>query len=182
MKWKLVAVLAILVGVTSVFSPALEAQQPPAPVSEGMKRLAVMSGTWAGEGWIEHAPGKRLVLKDEETVSPRLGGRALVVDGIHRTAVAGEADRVVFEALGVISFDLAAGKLRMRAYDSRGYSRDVDLTLVEGGFDWGFSIEKGPSYRYQVRVKDGEWIEDGEVSMAGGPFTKFFQMRLKKVR
>lgn len=172
-----------------VVAPSLAAQQappgpPPAPPAvAAMQRLDWLSGEWRGSGWIEMGPRGRVTFGQRETVRPAAGGTVVVIDGLGTTpAPGGGPDRVVLSALGVIAFDAAAQGYRFRAYRGDGNVVDVEATVGDGKFVWGYHDVRAGDVRYTITRSDaGEWVEEGDASRdAGATWRQFFEMRLQR--
>ena len=162
-------------------STALAAQGPPEPKTqrEEMKKLEWLVGKWKGTGWMDMGPGKRATFDQTEKVESRAGGLVLVIEGEGRSE-----GKVVHSALAVASFDAAAKGFRFRAYDGYGRYLDLEAKVGEGTFEWGYrEPQRGMQMRYTIRRNEkGEWFEEGEGSMDGKTWRKFFEMRLERER
>jgi len=87
--------------------------------------------------------------------------------------------RTTFNALGIISYDVAKGVYTMRSY-AMGDAGDFPVTLTADGFTW--SIPAGPTtIRYNAVVKDGTWTEVGDRTVPGKDPARFFEMRLTRI-
>jgi hypothetical protein len=142
--------------------------------------LVALVGDWSGDGWIEMQPGQREQFTQTEAVRCALGGEIVVIEGRGSSRVHGQPDKVVHQAIGVVSHDPAAASYRMRAYASGRPAVDSDLGVSgDGVFTWGF--EHGPvKIRFRIHVAGDAWHETGEISISGGPWRQFFEMRLRR--
>src|SRR6185436_16716268 len=104
------------------------AQSPP-PVQGELAKAAFLLGKWQGAGWIEFQPGRRAEFRQFETISLRLGGGAIVMEGLGTRKGADGNDIVTHEALGILTWDAAQKKPVMRAYRSGGQFVDADVKL-----------------------------------------------------
>jgi hypothetical protein len=163
----------------------LAAQQPGAANREAMKKLDYLAGKWKGEATVMAGPKETKKLTQTEDVQFRLDGVVLLVEGIGRGKLPGkEEEGVVFNALGVMSYDAQAKKYKVKAYRAEGQSVDADMTLTEKGFVWGF---KEPARSLEVKytmtlTPKGEWHEVGEYSQDGKTWAKFIEMTLTRVK
>lgn len=104
-------------------SPNLEAQR------EGMKKLQFLVGRWSGEACLHHGQGEPAILVQTEEAQYKLDGLILLIEGIGRIKADGKP---ALQALGILSYDDAAGRYRMRAFnDGRFLETEVGL-LGEG--------------------------------------------------
>jgi hypothetical protein len=159
---------------------SLFAQQPPGPdvaaQREAMKKLDFMVGKWEGSGWDQRGR-VRHEFTSAETVDWRVDGTVLLVEGRHKTADGG------FQALGVMSYDDAAKAYRFKTYTSEGRTVEADVSLTgERIVEWTFPAGPGRvRYVLDMTGKD-TWTETGEFSRDGKAWSKFFEMKLTKVK
>ncbi len=147
------------------------------PANEAMKPAASMVGTWKGTGWID-MQGGREEFAGIEVVQWKLDKTVIMIEGRHTAK--GNPDQVVHHAMAVVSAS-PDGKLNMNAYTSRGHHTNSPMEVKDGLLIWGF--DQGPAkIRFQINIKNDEWIETGEMSIQGGPARKFFEMKLKRVK
>lgn len=156
--------------------------QPPEPPSlEPMQRLGFLVGTWEGEGWFEFEPGRRATFASREVVEARLGGRVLVVEGLHRAPMPGRPEPVpVHHALGVFSHDEEEG-YRFHTWLANGHGGEHAARLEDGALIWGYDDPRRGTVRYTITLSEaGEWVEVGDASRDGETWHRFFEMRLGK--
>lgn len=148
-----------------------------------MKKLDFLIGEWQGEGWTEFIPGQRRTSPITEKVQSKLGGMILLIEGLGKTKIAGrEEEVVVHHALGIVSYDAAAKRYRIKSYLVDGRSTEAEAEFVEAGFQWRFQTPQGTSIRYTVKLTEqGEWFETGEMSQDGKSWRQFHEMTLQKV-
>ncbi|MGE3178981.1 MAG: hypothetical protein AB7O32_16040 [Vicinamibacterales bacterium] len=140
-----------------------------------MAKLDFLSGRWAGEATVTRGPGQTLTIAQSEAIEFKLDGLVLLVEGTGRDASGG----MVFNALATIAFDPGTSGYRIRAYRDGNYV-DAPLTLLERGFEWGFST--GPvvvTNRMRLDT-DGQWIETTDIRMGDGREVRSMEMRLVK--
>ncbi len=86
---------------------------------------------------------------------------------------------VVFNALGIVSWDVARQRFAFRSY-AMGHAGDFAFATTGDGFTW--EIPAGPAtLRYAATVRDGVWHETGERVVAGQPPVRFFEMTLHRI-
>jgi len=175
-------------GITTLLIAALAAgvsrapvlAQAPAPPLEEMKRLAFLVGEWDGVGNMEMGPGQASESRVHEAVQWKLGGAVLLVEGVGKADVNGE-ERIVHNALGVVSYDRRAQQYRIRAYRADGNAVDADVTVGENELAWQFEVPGVGKIRYTIRVEGDQWVELGEMSRDdGATWHQFFTMTLDR--
>lgn len=151
--------------------------ETPAPAAIAV-RLAFMLGRWRGRGWQRMRDGHSEEFLQTEEVRAHLGGELLSVEG--RGTAAGEPDRLVHEAFALVWRD-EGGAFWWDAHIRGGMTR-TRLELLERGFAWTLDTGAGPLIRYSAVFGPGRWDEVGEVAVAGGRWTRIFEMGLDRVR
>ena len=153
------------------------AQDPAGVVAQraAMKKLAFLEGRWSGPAKVRRGPGPPMALTQNESVSFKLDGLVLLVEGWGDRA----DGQTVFRALSTIAYDPATSQYRFRAYHDGNYL-DTELTVTEKGFAWGYSA--GPlKVTNTMRLTDGgEWEETTLASYAGNAPTKSVEMKLSR--
>lgn len=170
----------IVVLVLFATAISAHAQQPvgkeaAATQTKEMTRLAMMDGTWRGDGWIMLPTGKREELTQTERVGPMLDGAIKVIEGRGYDA----AGKVQFNAFAVISYDLQKQQHTMRSY-AQGRVDDFPLSVQPDGYTW--EIPAGPAkIRYTAKIEDGKWVEHGERIIPNRAPIRFFEMKLERL-
>jgi hypothetical protein len=175
--------LALVVLVLSAAPVA--AQQPGAANRDAMKKLDYLAGKWKGDATVMTGPKDTKAIKQTEDVQFRLEGTVILVEGIGRGKLPDKDEEgVLFNALGVMSYDAQVKKYKIKAYRMEGTSVDADLTLTEKGFVWGFKEpQRGVEVKYTMTLTPkGEWHEIGEYTLDGKAWTKFIEMTLTRVK
>jgi hypothetical protein len=150
---------------------------PPEAVADPMQPLLPMVGEWQGEGWIRMGPGEPVRFDSYERVESRLGGEALVIEGTHR---AKGTDRLVHNAVALLSHDAPAGLYRFRTHVHGRGPGDFEGRVEDGAFVWGGAMGPG-QMRYTIRIDGDRWHEVGEFSPDGEAWRPFFEMNLERV-
>jgi hypothetical protein len=167
---------ALLVGASCVI-----AQERPDPATllaaqrEAMATFAFMDGVWRGPATTVRLSGDKHAITQTERIGSLLGGTVKVIEGRGY-----EPDgKTTFNALGIISYNVATKTYSMRSY-AMGYSGDFVVQRTSDGFTW--EIPAGPStIRYNAVVKDGTWTEVGDRIVPGKDPVRFFEMQLRRV-
>jgi hypothetical protein len=155
----------------------------PAPTDQlaAIGKLEWLVGNWAGEGWIEFAPGERRNFAQTEIVQRKAGGTVLTIEGHGTTKNAG-TNAVVLDAFTVVSYHAREKKYRWHGSTDKGHTTDVELKVIGRSFEWAVEApDFGMRYRMTVNEK-GEWFEIGEMIRDGQPPRKFFEMTLRRRR
>lgn len=141
-----------------------------------LAKLAWMVGSWEGDAWVQRG-SMRTEVKQKETISTRLDGLSLLIEGEGRSKA--DPAIVVFRALGVLYFDHYAQGFRLASWTGEGYSAVSPANLTADGFTWELTTPGG-RVRYVASHAAGTWSEIGEWSVDGKAWSKFFEMTLKK--
>jgi hypothetical protein len=153
--------------------------------ADEMGKLDWLVGEWKGEASARTGPGKPQSIVQTEKVTPRAGGKVLLVEGLGRTKLPdGTAGDVVHDAIALISWD--AEKKTYRFIGHVAQQESVDTTLDMTGPNtlvWGMATPQGGKVRFTIRLTEkGEWNEVGEFSPDGTKWMKFLDMTLTKVK
>lgn len=146
------------------------------PQREAMKKLAYMDGVWRGPAWTILPNGKKHDITQTERIGPFLDGTLKVIEGRGYES----EDKVTFNAMGIISYDLEKKHFTMRSY-AQGHSGDFVLNLNDNGYTWEVPAGPGMTIRYTATVKNGAWKEVGDRIAKGKEPVRFFEMELKRI-
>ena len=182
-----VAVFLVAGGAVVYDAPGVAAQRGPDSAGTDalraeMKKLDWLAGQWKGEGWIQMGP-RRQEFAGTETVRPKIGGLALLVEGNFRSKGAPADAPPVHETVAVVSYDRDAGNYWFSAWLNTGRSGKYEARLESDHvLQWFIPIPQG-QIRYTIRLDDRRrWSEIGEMSPDGGTtWRKFFEMTLTRV-
>jgi hypothetical protein len=157
---------AVLIACLATVSAFAQAVPDKSAQIEAMKKLSFMIGKWEGEATVRRGPGEPTKIRQSEDVQYRLDGLIILIEGTGRDPVTGAK---VFNAIATISFDDAAKKYRIRAYNDGRYI-DTEMEVTDNGYAWG--IDAGAArVRYTMKLNDkGEWNEVGDVTMGERTF------------
>ena len=156
----------------------------PVFAADELRKLDFLVGDWKGEAQVISGPGKGEHAVQTETVRWKLGGKALLVEGIGHKRVDGVAtSEVVHDALGVVWYDEEAKQYRFDAWTAARGHVDAWFTVGDNNSaQWGFDIPNG-KIRFTISLTDkGEWHEVGEYSPDGNRWFKTIDMKLAKVK
>jgi hypothetical protein len=150
-----------------------------------MEKLDFLKGEWKGEAWSQIGRGERTYVSHSETVVPKAGGKALLVEGLGRQKEKdGSIGAVVHETVGLIAWDETRKEYRFVAHVADKPSVDTVLEVTgPNEARWGFAVPTG-RVRFTITLTEkGEWHEVGEFTPDdGGKWFKFFEMTLQKVK
>ena len=147
-----------------------------------LRKLEFLVGDWKGEAQVLSGPDKGEHAVQVETVRWKLGGKALLVEGIGKRKLDGGATgEIVHDALGVVWYDEAQKKLRFDAWTAANGHVDAWFEAGENSARWGFDIPHG-KIRFTISLTEkGEWHEVGEYSPDGNRWFQTIDMKLAKV-
>jgi hypothetical protein len=148
--------------------------------ADEMSKLDWLAGEWKGEASFRKGPGKPETIVQVEKVTPRAGGKVLLVEGLGRNA----AGEVVHDAIAFISWDAAKKTYRFIGHVAQQESVDTTLDMTAPNtFVWSLVTPNGGTVRFTIRqTEKGEWHEVGEYSPDGTKWFKSFEMTLTKVK
>jgi hypothetical protein len=142
---------------------------------EAMKAFSAMDGAWRGTAVTTLPSGEKRTITQTERIGPFLDGSVKVIEGRGYD----EADKVVFNAFGVISYDPARKTYSLRSH-AMGMSGDFAFKPTRDGYDW--EIPAGSmTIRYSATIRDGTLREVGDRVLPDGRVIRFFEMNLKRV-
>ena len=155
-----------------------QAEEPSENVMQ-MKKLTFMIGTWKGTGWMMRGRGKRSTSTITENAQFKLGGSAVLVEGLGKSN-----GKIVHNALGFLTFDTQQKKFLFTAYLANGKTLVTSPQISDGKLVWGFSMPNGGQTRFTLIInKKGNWFEIGEYSRDGGKtWFKTMEMELEKIK
>ena len=171
-------VLGVAVVANATCATAQERPDPAALLAaqrEAMAAFAFMDGVWRGPATTVRPSGEKHAITQTERIGSLLGGTVKVIEGRGY-----EPDgKTTFNALGIISYNVATKTYSMRSY-AMGYSGDFVVQRTSDGFIW--DIPAGPvTIRYNAIIKDGTWTEVGDRIVPGKDPVRFFEMQLRRV-
>jgi hypothetical protein len=173
--WLVAAILLVPAG-------AALAQTPPDPnalldaQSAAMKPFARMDGVWRGRATTMLPGGDQRTITQTERIGPFLGGTVKVIEGRGYDA----NGKVVFNALGIISFDPASQKHSIRSY-ALGRQGDFPIRPTEDGYTWEVAAGPGAFMRYTATIRDNQLHEVGDRIVGGAAPVRVFEMLLERV-
>jgi hypothetical protein len=176
--------LAVLVLALAALAAGPAQSQAPRPSAEkvaAMQKLAaLMGGHWKGTGWWEFRPGTRSTFDSSETVTPRAGGMALEVLGRHTLNREGR-EVVIHDAFGMLWYDEASRRYRMKAATQAGHVSEFELDVDDTGYRWSHpSFDGKGTIRYRTTLTADTWLERGELSVDGAAWRPVFEMSLRR--
>lgn len=165
--------------------PSAEQRRPAtsaAEVMEKMKALEFMVGEWEGDGTFEFGPDEKRSFKIKETVTPKLGGKAILIEGRGTATMEGGREVVIHEALAIMTWDAIHDKYAWLPVTAREGYVEAHAEVSENKIVWGFDDPRGPKMRFTITVNDkGQWSEVGESSVdSGKTWHKFMDMTLTR--
>jgi hypothetical protein len=153
-------------------TPDLDAQRA------AMKKLAFLSGRWAGEARILRGAGESVEVEQTEEAQYKLEGLVLMIEGVGKKKLGGEP---ILQALGMLSYDDESRTYRLRSFnDGRFLETDVKLADHGEGISWGFMLGEIHTHS-ELRINEkGEWTELHEITIGSQPAKKFMEVRVRR--
>lgn len=175
-------IAALLLALPSAMDSQAAAPSPAgsaaaASLSSRMAPLAPLVGEWHGSGWMLMPDGTRQAFESIETVTTRLSGAALLIEGRHFAA--DSPGRLVHDAIAMVTWDQRAGGYRFRSALASGSSGDFPLQVGAGRFAWQMEIPDG-RIEYVAEFTSETWIEKGRRIGSDGRSVDFFEMSLRR--
>ena len=143
---------------------------------DAMKPLARMNGVWRGPAWSLQPGGERRSITQTERIGSLLGGTLKVIEGRGYDA----ADRVTFNAFGVVSYNPSTKSYSIRSY-ALGRQGDFPFTPTDDGYTWETPAGPGAIVRYTATVTANRLHEVGDRVVEGRPAVRVFEMTLERV-
>lgn len=177
-----VVVGLVAIGIT--LPPALSAQAPSmAGADTARARLAPLTwlvGEWSGPATITSG-GRTFTLTQRETVQQAANGTVLMIRGRGSMKDAAGAEREVFQAAGLLTYDVGAQRFTWVSSGGTGHLGVSAAAVTGSSFVWSMPDRGNIKTRYTIsRTLEGEWYELGEESTDGATWTRTFEMTLKK--
>jgi hypothetical protein len=175
----LAARLLFLVAAAGAAVPAAAQHDPQAAQQaqrEAMAALQFIDGTWRGPAWTLLPNGEKRHLVQTERIGPFLQGAVRVIEG------RGYMDdgRVGFNALGIVSYDVARKAYSLRSY-ALGHAGDFAFRPSADGYAWEVPAGPNATIKYVATVRDGTFHEVGDRVVEGQPPLRIFEMTLKRL-
>lgn len=169
------ALLAVAAPAAGIALPLQEAGQ--ATLSTQMAPLGALVGEWRGSGWMLLPNGERQTFESWERVTPRLSGNAMLVEGRHHAT--GAPERIVHDAMAMVTWDARANAYRMRTQLANGMGGDFPMEVGPGRFAWRMETPGG-RIDYVAEFTADSWTERGTMTRAGAEPLPFFEMSLRR--
>ncbi len=141
---------------------------------EAMQQLEFMIGQWAGTGWMMNRQGQKQTFNQTENIQWKLDQAVIMVEGKGQ-----QDDKVVHDALAIISYDGNAEQYNFRSYLASGREGNYIATVEDNQtFTWTIDAP-GIMIKYTIQIKGDHWHEIGEMKR-GENWFQFFEMDLKR--
>lgn len=178
-------IVNVTFGTMCCVSPLLA--QPPSTAGGDTARarmapLRWLVGEWSGPASVTSG-GRSFTLTQRETVQEAASGTVLLVQGRGSMTLANGTERNVFQAAGLLTYDVGAGKFTWVSSGGTGHLGVTEALVTGSSFVWSLARSEGKKTRYTIsQTAAGEWYELGEESADGASWTKTFEMTLKRQR
>ncbi len=171
----------LLLALTLTTAARLPGQIPASAQARrvAMAPLAGWVGSWKGAGWSTDAAGKRTEFDLVETVTPKVGGTVLLIEG--RGTATGPTPRTTHDGVVLLYYDDRTATYRWNGHELASGPIDALPRLIDGGLEWSFPTgEGGATIRFTIQFDATRWHEVGEVSMDGTSWGRFMEMELTR--
>ena len=166
----------LIIGLAIAAVSTAAASEPATPGGKPVDAFAAMLGVWEGRATGVGPDGKRYDIRQTERVGAMLGGDIVVVEGRGTDA----AGALVFNAVGIISWNAQAGRHDFRSY-AQGRAGTFAMTRTATGYIWETPAGPGATMRYEAIFKGDTWTQTGRYMREGAPPAEVFSMTLKRV-
>lgn len=175
-------IIATVAGLT--LGGTAQAQAPKTPQQIAMEAstdtaraklapLKWMLGEWSGPARGSNG-GQSYSVTQHEKVIEAAGGTVLLIQGQGRMN-----GSVVFEAAGLISYDMGSHQYKWVSSGGNGYLGISDAQVKGDTLIWTTPGGSGSRTRYTIwKSAKGEWREIGETSRGNQTWTRTFEMTL----
>lgn len=172
----------LLLAFTGSSLSVIQAQPDGNAARQEMKKFAEWTGTWKGSSSIQM--GDRVGQSQvEEHLQWKLDGLILMMEGTgKRVDPSTGQEKIVHNALGLLTYDSNTKEFKMRSYLGDGRSTDAWFKVIDANhFLWGFDAGPGKmKYAITTDPVAKTWKEVGEYSADGNSWQKVFEMNLTK--
>ncbi len=145
---------------------------------EPMAPMAVLEGSWTGEGSQSRGASDRIDFQQTEEVSVELDGKLMVFRG---TGISEGEKEPSFKAFGVMTYDREADQVYIHAWTLDGNYTKAPVEIGDGTFSWQFEVPNGGTVRYTAEFTESSWTEEGEYSPdKGKTWYPFMTTRLSR--
>lgn len=160
----------------------ISGQPDPGKVIEQMQKFRWMVGDWKGEAWYMGRDQTKIYITQKEHISTRLDSTIITIEGSgYEKSTASEEAKNVFQAFGILTYDLTNSKFVLRAYKGGSFIDSDLISNPDGSFSWRIDVPYGMT-RYTLRITaDGKWNETGEFSQDGVSWINIFEMNLSRL-
>lgn len=172
------ATVAWAQGASSAAEQAKAAEARAAKARAGLAPLSGLVGRWSGEATSMQRIGNLRALQSED-VAWGAAQTVLFIRGTGRALDGPRSGEVIFEAAGVMWFDLDSNQVRVRTHRD-GQVLDVIAEVKPDTMAWGFEVPGG-SIRYVIAFGGNRWHEVGHFVRQGAPPFKILDMTLARV-
>ena len=181
---RVVRAVVIVLACGVALPMALRAQAPStAGADTARARLAPLTwlvGEWSGPATVTSG-GRTFTLTQRETVEAAANGTVLMIRGRGSMKEAKGAEREVFQAAGLLTYDVGTQRFTWVSSGGSGYLGVTAATVSGTSFVWSMADRGNLRSRFTItRSPEGEWCEVGEESSDGVVWARTIEMRLTK--
>ncbi len=173
---QLLFVLTMFIGtVTTAQNPF----QPKKETTDALQKIAFLTGSWKGSGYMQMGPQKHS-FNQTEIIALKVNNTVIQIEGEGKDKQNPEI--TIHQAFAIISYDIQNAKYLMKAFRGDGGQIDAEATLIDDHtFQWSFSNPMAGQIKYIITVLNNKWTEIGEMSRdSGKSWNNYFEMTLDK--
>ena len=119
-------------------------------------------GTWEGSGW-QMAGETKQEFKAVETIRRHSGGSVYSIEAKHWFEEEGKPNRMIFDIIGLFTFDRNTGKRFLTMYMPNGAAPSYEISMKENGFSWNVGGGGAGSIDMSLEFNGNQWLEKGFV-------------------
>ncbi len=148
-----------------------------------INRVGFLAGRWEGTECVLMPDGKRQDCLSSDFAEAKLNGTVLVFEGVLKVKISPETNPlVVYEGLGILSFDENAQKYRLQHFGTDGITEVYECILSGKTLQCERRDKENAFVRVFLGVDNtGQWSERGERSQDGKTWHETFVTQMSKV-
>ena len=150
---------------------------------EAITKVEFLTGNWMGSEWLITPDGMKRTVESTDIAETKLNGTVILFQGGVKAKFSESGDPVVvYEGLGMLSYNDKTQKYRLQHYGTDGSYADYQCTLNGKTLLCEQADNSGTINRVTISVdENGQWVEKGERSLEGNQWLQYFETTMSKV-